>query len=187
MFDLAAGALGHLGYTTWLGRFCDDRSSTGVGLERYQGGMEGGPLVLFDSSDPGSQALVLSPSDNFFSAMMGVRSGYSPSCALSQGHTSSSLALEPSHECALGSCQLEANVDYEGHDLYSVNNVVSPSACCALCAQEPGCGFFSLVETTCYLKVSDAGRSPNPGHVSGRVPGRQLVFGVQGRVKQVSR
>ena len=204
--------LSTLGYNTWLGRFCDDRSSHGIGLERYQGGMEGGPLVLFNSSKPSAHALVLAPMDNFFSSIMALRGprngqqqeggelfgrrpvGLEGPCAVDLAADPSAVPSSPLplytllpgiSRCASDTCEVEEDIDYIGNDLYSINKVPSLAACCALCTGEPACGYFSLVGDTCYLKFSDHGRMHSPGHVSGRVPIRKLVFGVQGRVLEV--
>lgn len=194
MISLQAGKLlAGLGYQTWLGRFCDDRSSHGVGLQRYQGGMEGGPLLLFNASLPDKHALVLAPMDNFFSSILALRGDPRPaSCPLASLPLGSganfSLVVGASAEtprCTAGDCVLEQDVDYDGNDVYSVAATPDAGACCAVCQAEPACGFFSLVNTTCYLKYSAAGRTAAPGHVSGRVVSRTLVFGVQGRVTSV--
>ena len=38
---------------------------------------------------------------------------------------------------------------------------------------------------TCYLKYSDAGAYSAPGHYSGQVCDKRLVFGVQGGIKAI--
>jgi hypothetical protein len=63
------------GYKTWTGRFANDDSSQGVGLSRYRGGQEGGPLVLFDSVGSATAVrttIVLSPASDFNDAVLGL-------------------------------------------------------------------------------------------------------------------
>ena len=83
-FDARAGsALGDaLGWVTWAGRFMHDGAANGVrGLRHpgvgsggepvsFLGGSTGGPLVLFDPQLPQLDALVLSPADQFMSAIL---------------------------------------------------------------------------------------------------------------------
>ena len=62
-FAVGSTFLETAGFLTWHGLW--DLGTTGVGLEGYQGGVEGGvPLVLFDR-DSGADAMVLSPASNF--------------------------------------------------------------------------------------------------------------------------
>ena len=72
-----------------------------------------------------------------------------------------------------GSCGTFATgIDYTGHDLKAngvVNNVRSPTECCAACAVAPGCNAWTLwgPGAQCYLKVSAAGARPAVNHTSG--------------------
>jgi len=57
-------------------------------------------------------------------------------------------------------CTFENATDFEGHDLHSVKGN-SPEDCCSACteASSQGCLFWTFMPpSTCYLKVSDAGR-----------------------------
>lgn len=69
-----------MGYVTWTGRFMHDHSSHGTGLGGYHGGQEGGPLLLFNATEPTAfssdhplrSALVMSQADNFMDAIHGI-------------------------------------------------------------------------------------------------------------------
>ena len=98
---------GKLGWLTWQSRFSMDGTARGlrgilnngsdvkrphgttqqyprdndaeyVPSNRFFGGSTGGPLVLFESSAPSANALVLSPADNFLDSILGLDQTSSP-------------------------------------------------------------------------------------------------------------
>eukprot|EP00118_Oscarella_pearsei_P005534 m.25502 g.25502 ORF g.25502 m.25502 type:complete len:805 (+) comp28821_c0_seq1:115-2529(+) len=65
-FDFSPDSkLTSLGYVEWHGRFSADSNSVGVGLNNFKGGIEGGPLVLYDTKSAHSDAIVIGPFNNF--------------------------------------------------------------------------------------------------------------------------
>eukprot|EP01043_Picozoa_sp_COSAG02_P019449 COSAG02_NODE_937_length_15789_cov_11.515360_1_plen_690_part_00 len=158
---LSAESLRSLGYLTWEGRFSNDHSEHGVGLSGFKGGVEGGPLVLFDlagTSMGDGSALVLSAGSQFMEAIWG----------LDIPPTPLPRCVGPLHS----TCAIEENFDYEGNDLYQLRNVTNPSLCCAACTAESNCSAWSWLNQTnyinfCALKTSSAGRTQQHGHTSG--------------------
>jgi hypothetical protein len=91
---------------------------------------------------------------------------------------STTAATDPSQ------CVSEHDIDYHGYDLSYVDNITDPDTCCSLCSKEPQCQFWTWTANTansvdppwaerCYLKSSNAGRTPYTGHVSGTPAGRE--------------
>eukprot|EP00054_Salpingoeca_dolichothecata_P014978 m.85361 g.85361 ORF g.85361 m.85361 type:complete len:885 (+) comp21264_c0_seq1:72-2726(+) len=165
----ASSYLAQLGFVTWAGRFSHDKSLHGIGLEGFLGGSSGGPLVLFEPDQVQPSTLVLSTMNNFMSGMLGM--------SVHQQANSNQT------------CNFEYNTDYRGNDLKGIYNVTSAEDCCDLCANFPGCKFFSWTGQApppytyeCWLKYSDAGRYEVSPHVSGSVGNSALVAGVQGQV-----
>lgn len=185
-FDYSHGSRlrGELGYVTWAGVFAYTRASQGIGLSGYIGGQEGGPIVLFQTGQRNRSALVISPYAEFMSSVLALRPA-----------TGGSAAANGSNACC-DSSSFETDIDYTGHDFSGSmrRGVPSAAACCAMCAQDSVCRYFSWIgrngtdpdlANNCYMKWSTAGRRVARGHVSGGAcPQRpmDLVAGVQGRV-----
>jgi len=95
------GTLASLGFVTWQGRFMHDESTHGIGLQGFEGGSAGGPLVLFNTGVKRSSAMVLSSMDQFMSGIGAVVN-------VDPGRTDGGGDVDT------GQCSLEAGVDFEG-------------------------------------------------------------------------
>ena len=67
-----------------------------------------------------------------------------------------------------GSCSTDTGYDYSGHDVVSAP-ADSADTCCGLCNANAACQFYSFATdvNACFMKSSNAGRSPNPDRISG--------------------
>jgi len=75
---------------------------------------------------------------------------------------------EPVAQIDAGTCWSDAGMNYNSHPHNIVDKPgATPSACCSLCAETPGCKFWTHLGQTCYLKNSTAGRTHLAGAVSG--------------------
>ena len=138
--SFAAGALTALrspatGYVEWAGCMSSGASDHGVALERFQGGQQSGPLLLFNAStlaDPArgrgaTQALVLGAMEAFGHAILGIvpdPAAAAPSAALPADAGTCGAGAAP-HTDQLGA----------GHSPGYVQgaHAGSAAACCALC------------------------------------------------------
>jgi len=106
--DSSAGRIGHdLAFYTWRGRFMHDKATNGIGLQGYQGGATGGPVLFTEQDAWNADSFMIAPSDHSLSVQAVLRSA----CRRRQSQN--------------GTCTLQQGVDYYGNDLYSVPNVQS--------------------------------------------------------------
>eukprot|EP00043_Microstomoeca_roanoka_P011144 m.105214 g.105214 ORF g.105214 m.105214 type:complete len:897 (+) comp15104_c1_seq7:127-2817(+) len=183
-----------LSHITWTGRFSHDKSTHNLTLDQFQGGSEGGPLLLFDSTvTTWTSALVFSPLQGIMEGILNLRYPFHESNASAKAIPSRSISNPQLLEnCDENGWIFDNNTDYEGHDLYSLTNITSASDCARQCQNEPACGYFSWIYpqdkqygNMCFLKYSAQGAIVNEGHISGRLCTRHLVFGIQGKITQV--
>eukprot|EP01084_Bolivina_argentea_P229717 387643_1 len=168
-----------LGYIEWQGRFMHDRSSHGIGLNKFQGGNEGGPIILFKDGikPPIAPALVFSSASNFMNGIFAIRTR--------RDNVNNN-----------NNCTLYNNIDMEGNDLELIYHIKSATDCCVLCVENEFCNVFSYIPTgtptygeNCYLKYNDRGKTNNNGHISGTVGTNSengnldyLVAGIEGNI-----
>eukprot|EP01045_Picozoa_sp_COSAG04_P008730 COSAG04_NODE_491_length_13463_cov_5.877432_1_plen_336_part_10 len=75
---------------------------------------------------------------------------------------------EPAEQVEAGTCWTDVGYNYNNHPHeIAEKKGKDPAACCELCSQTAGCKFFTYLNGGCYLKSSDAGRTPLHGAISG--------------------
>eukprot|EP01084_Bolivina_argentea_P196847 337425_1 len=164
-----------LGYIEWRGRFMHDQSSHGIGLNQFEGGNEGGPIVLFKDGIKPTSSLVFSSATNFMNGIFAIRTRRGDQ----------------------NNCTFIENTDFEGTDIKLIQNVNSVEECCSLCNTNEYCNVFTYIPNqseyskNCYLKYNDRGKAIYNGHISGYIGVNEyeysdyLVAGIEGNLTSI--
>ena len=85
------------------------------------------------------------------------------------------IMIQISFPSFVDSCEL-TNIDYEGHDIKAVPNILTSRECSGICRGLSNCRYWSWLSptyadisrrNTCHLKTSNAGREVKYGVISG--------------------
>eukprot|EP00054_Salpingoeca_dolichothecata_P019417 m.120711 g.120711 ORF g.120711 m.120711 type:complete len:761 (+) comp23248_c0_seq1:183-2465(+) len=149
-------ASSQMGFATWGGVMTYAEAMVGVGLERYMGGIRGGPLLLFEVNKTRTDGLVMSPANSFFDTIMGLENECTKQEWRSAGPTGWTV---------------DNATDFFLNDLGSLP-AQSIDECAQFCWNAPMCTCFGYngpsgeFANKCWLKRSTRGKSKS-NHVSG--------------------